>query len=370
MIGDKFFKKIKYFDWPLFLSIIILFGLGILGIFSLTKTPQQLFSRLFINQLIYFLLGLIIFFIVSFQDYSLYKRLPNFFYFLSIFLLIFSFLWAKIFHLPIARWIVLGGFQFQPSEFVKVLLLFFLAWYFSEKSFSQKDIRTFIFSFFLVLVPFILTAVQPDLGTALTFWVIWGVMILFSSVNKKYLLFSFLGFLIFLPFGWNLLKDYQKNRILVFLDPNRDPLGTGYHVLQSIIAIGSGGFWGKGIGQGIQSQLQFLPTPYTDFIFAALAEELGFVGVVFLLGTFFVLFFRILQIIKKSKDLFGRFLGLGILGILLFQMFVNIGMNMGIMPVTGIPLPLISYGGSALITTLWLLGVVESISIHHKKIKF
>jgi rod shape determining protein RodA len=370
MIGEKMRKKIKYFDWPLFFAILILIGLGTLGIFSLTQTPEKPISGLFINQIIYFFLGLVIFFIVSFQDYSIYKKIPFWLYSLSIFLLILSFLWAKIFHLQVARWIDLGIFQFQPSEFVKVFLLIFLAWYFSEKSFLQKDFKTLIFSILLVFLPFLMTAAQPDLGTSLVFLVIWGIMILFSPVNKKYLIFLFLVFVFFLPIGWNFLKDYQKERILVFIDPNRDPLGTGYHVLQSIIAIGSGGLWGKGIGQGIQSQLQFLPAPYTDFIFAALAEELGFIGVVFLLGTFFVLFLRIVNIIKKSKDSFGRFLALGVLAVLLFQMLVNVGMNMGIMPVTGIPLPLISYGGSALITTLWLLGIVESISIHHKKIKF
>lgn len=370
MIGEKYREKIKYFDWVLFGCILILISLGLLVIFSITREQGTRFSIVFKSQIIYVILGFLVFFILSFQDYRIFKKPSKVFYGFMIFLLFLTLIWGWIFHLDVARWIDIGPFQFQPSEFAKVFFIIFLSWYFAQYLEKRDDLKSLFWAILLVGAPVILTAIQPDLGTSLVFLAIFVVMLLSSSVKKGYVFLMFLLGISLMPVFWHFLKDYQKARILTFLNPGADPLGSGYHVLQSVIAVGSGGLWGKGIGQGFQSQLKFLPAPYTDFIFAALAEELGFLGILFVLITFLILFLRMIKIAREAKDYFGRFLTFGALGMIVFQLLVNVGMNMGIMPVTGIPLPLISYGGSSLISTLFVLGIIESVAVHHKKIKF
>lgn len=370
MINQKIIKKIKYFDWMMLSCILILISLGLLAIFSITSAPEARFSSVFKGQLFYTFIGFLVFFIFSFQDYRIFKKFSKPIYVLMLFLLLFTLFWGRFFHLEVARWINIGSFQFQPSELAKVFLVIFLSGYLSERVNFKKDFKTISIALILVFLPLVLIGIQPDLGTALVFLAIFFIMIFYSPIKRIYLGFLVAGGIFLMPIFWIFLRDYQKMRILTFLNPTSDPLGAGYHILQSIIAVGSGGLLGKGIGQGFQSQLKFLPAPYTDFIFATLAEELGFLGIIFLLGIFFILFLRMIKIAKEAQDWFGRFLVLGAMGIILFQLFVNIGMNIGIMPITGIPLPLVSYGGSSLISTLFLLGIVESVAVYHKKIKF
>jgi rod shape determining protein RodA len=219
-------------------------------------------------------------------------------------------------------------------------------------------------------VPVLLVMAQPDLGTALVFIAIWLGMVLVSNIKKIYVLILGGVGLVLMPIVWLFLHDYQRKRIVTFFNPGADPLGAGYNVLQSIIATGSGRFFGRGLGYGYQSQLKFLPIQHTDFIFAVLAEELGFFGALVLLILFFILLIRILRTTFQAFDSFGMFLGMGIFVMIVFQILVNIGMNMGIMPVTGVPLPLISAGGSSLIMIMIGIGIMESIALRRRKIVF
>ena len=217
-------------------------------------------------------------------------------------------------------------------------------------------------------VPFLLVLKQPDLGTSLVFGAIFVGMIIVCGIRWKILFGMFIAGIAAMPFVWQILKDYQKMRIMVFLDPNVDPLGSGYHIIQSKIAIGSGMLFGKGLFEGTQSQLNFLPENHTDFIFAVVGEELGFVGAVVLLLLYLILFLRGLQIAKTASDIFGRLLAVGITSMLAFHVLVNVGMTTGIMPVTGIPLPLMSYGVSALTTDILSIAILMNIHMRKQKL--
>jgi rod shape determining protein RodA len=225
-----------------------------------------------------------------------------------------------------------------------------------------------IVSGLLALVPFTLVLMQPDLGSALVYLVMWLGLLLFSGIKRVYSLILVVSGILVSWGAWAFaLKDYQKNRIISFLNPAADPLGSGYNVIQSKIAVGSGGLFGRGLGHGSQSQLRFLPEQHTDFIFAVLTEELGFLGGFLLLFLFLILFVRMIKAGKFSRDEFGIILAIGAVIIFTFQIFTNVGMNIGILPVTGIPLPLVSYGGSALLIFLMLIGLIESVFVRGRK---
>jgi rod shape determining protein RodA len=246
-----------------------------------------------------------------------------------------------------------------------------MAKFFAENVEQMHRPKVFFKSILYIGIPTALVALQPDLGTALTFAIIWGAMLLVSNIQKRYVVGVVGLTALAMPVVYRFfLKDYQKHRILTFLDPAADPTGTGWNVAQAKIAIGSGQLWGRGLGHGPQSQLNFVPFKHTDFIFAALAEEMGFIGAFAVIILFGVILYRILRIAMLSRDYFGMFLATGIFAILFFHVFINIGMNLGIMPVTGIPLPLLSSGGTSVIITLLSLGIVESIFIRYKKIDF
>jgi len=231
---------------------------------------------------------------------------------------------------------------------------------------SRLPFRAFLISLVLTAVPVVLVYFQPDLGTAIILLVIWLGIIVAAGIKPLYLfLMAFLGLGTLVPL-WSVLKDYQQKRIISFLNPALDPLGSGYNVLQAQIAVGSGQFWGRGFGRGTQSHLQFLPEHYTDFIFAALSEEWGLIGSVALLLFFAVLLCRVLVVARAARDDFGTLIAVGVFSFLLPQIFINIGMNLGVMPITGIPLPLVSYGGSSLWVTMMALGLVQSVAIRRK----
>lgn len=295
-----------------------------------------------------------------------YRWLVIAMYILTILLLI-----VALFSRPIRGthgWITIGsgttGFQFQPAELMKVVLIILYAQYFSRRHVSIGNIRTILASFLYFLIPALIILKQPDLGSASILFGIWFGFLLVSGLPLKKIIVSILIFTLVGALAWQFfLKPYQKNRIIGFIFPQFDPLGINYNVTQSKVAIGSGGIWGKGYGQGTQIHFGFLPEAHTDFIFAALVEEWGAVGGIFVILTLGYLLFRIMKIGIMSEENFDRFMCLGTTLMILIQAFLNLGFNLGILPVVGIPLPFLSYGGSHLLTTAVLMGIIQNIAI-------
>ena len=268
------------------------------------------------------------------------------------------------------RWIQLGPITVQPSEFSKVIMIIALASLLKDKVGQINSVFDLLPLAAYVGLPFVLVLKQPDLGTSLVFMAIFFGMVFACGINWK-LLGGITGLgIASMPILWHFLKDYQKMRIRVFLDPNVDPEGAGYHIIQSKIAIGSGLIFGKGLFAGTQSQLNFLPENHTDFIFAVVGEELGFVGAAFLLFLYLVILWRGMKIAVEASDTFGRLLAVGITSMFAFHILVNVGMTTGIMPVTGIPLPFMSYGVSSLTTNLMAVGILLNINMHQQKLMF
>jgi rod shape determining protein RodA len=329
------------------------FLLSFFGVFNILGIKQSLF----INELQFVFFALIAFFIVKKVGRNFFRLNASFFYWSFIVVLVVTYIIgyeAK----GSKRWIDLYFFNFQASEFFKVFFILFISRLLSEKSKQTNDLFVFLASLFYFLLPFVIILKQPDLGNAAVFGVIYLTILLFSDLGKKYLTKLMILGLMVLPVGWLLLKPYQKARILSFASPNVNYQGTAYNMIQAVITIGSGKFFGRGLGLGTQSRLYFLPENHTDFAFASLVEQFGF------LGGFFVLLFYLLIVlflIKRtlkffySRDDEGKenFLFLiGFLTYFVFQVFVNVGMNLGILPIAGIALPFISYGGSAVVTLL------------------
>lgn len=268
------------------------------------------------------------------------------------------------------RWIDLGFFQLQPSEPVKLVVAVALARYFALNRERAHRFTTLLGSLAIALVPFLLTLAEPDLGTSLVFMAIWFVIAYAAGVRWRHLLF--LGAIggAAIPLVWRFLPAYMRDRVAIFLDPHSKPLEEGYNIIQAQISVGSGGLLGRGFLSGTQSQLHFLRVQYADFIFSVLAEELGFIGAIGLFALFSVLLLRGLRSAYVASEPFGRLLAVGIVGMILFQLFVNVGMNISLLPVTGIPLPFISFGGSSLITFMAAIGILESITMRHRKFQF
>ncbi len=250
----------------------------------------------------------------------------------------------------------------QPSEFAKVAYILFASAYMVQNIQHADEWGLYAKFFLLTVVPGALIFVEPDLGTSMVFVALWLAAMLLSNFNWKKILFSISFFIALLPLSWPFLADYQKNRLLSFIDPYRDPLGSGYNVIQSQIAIGAGGFWGNGFLSGSQSQLRFLPARYTDFIFAAWCEQLGFLGGALIIVLFMMLVWVLLKIARDAPDLEGKFLASLVATMFVFQSMINIGMNIGVMPVTGIPLPFLSYGGSSFLINMVAIGLVANIT--------
>lgn len=268
------------------------------------------------------------------------------------------------------RWIAIGPIAIQPSEFSKIIMIVCLAAMLEDRIGKLNTFRDLLPVAAYVGVPFLLVMKQPDLGTSLVFMAIFLGMIFVCGVNLRLLGVVFGCGVLCMPIMWHFLKEYQKLRIKVFLDPNVDPLGSGYHIIQSKIAIGSGGLLGKGLFEGSQSQLNFLPENHTDFIFAVVGEELGFVGAAFLLIMYLIILWRGIVIAREASDTFGRLLAVGITSMLAFHVLVNVGMTTGIMPVTGIPLPFMSYGVSALTTNIMAITILLNIHMRKQKLTF
>jgi rod shape determining protein RodA len=263
------------------------------------------------------------------------------------------------------RWIRMGSIHFQPSEWVKLILIIAVARYFTSMAGRELDWKDIGKAFLLVGIPMALVLKQPDLGTALTYTPILLVGLFLGGIGwKKALIIACAGMVLIVPIWRAGLKPYQKARLTSFISPEDDPRGSGYQIRQSLIAVGDGGVWGRGVAKGTQTQGDFLPIPYTDFIFAAWSEEHGFVGAVFVLLLYFFILMRLIQNAQTAADLSGTLLIMGVVAVLIFQIAVNVGMVVGLMPVTGIPLPLMSYGGSSVLFTFLALGIVMNVRMN------
>lgn len=344
-------------DWQLILPSLILIFLSLTVLYSIKV-------QLALSQFLFMAVSLPFFFIFASFDYQKHYYLYKIYAVFSFLLLLLPFIFGVVSRGSM-RWVQLGNYTLQPSEIIKPFLIIILASFLIEFK-KQKPLIVLIAYSFLLFLPVILVFKQPDLGSSLVILFAGLMTLFFSSLPLMCLLLFPLAFLISLPILKNFLKDYQKQRIFSFLNPFSDPQGTGYHIIQSLIAIGSGGLWGRGLGRGLQSQLQFLPERQTDFIFAGIAEELGLWGSAILIFAYFFILLKAFLIAKNSSDDYGRLMAMGIFGLLFCQGFINLAMNLGLLPITGVTLPLVSAGGSSLLASLIILGILNNISIHQK----
>lgn len=323
-----------------------------------------------VKQGIFLALGLAVAIGSMYFDYrKLYRMVPFLYGINAILLLVVKF--AGTSALGAQRWIQIGPFTLQPSEFAKLIMIICLARLLSNNKNGFQTWKSLLPVAGLMALPTLLIFIQPDLGTSLVFAAITFGMLYICGLKMQLVKRAFLAFVMIFPLIWFfVLHTYQKTRILVLFNPNIDPYGSGYHVIQSKISIGSGGFIGQGLFEGTQSQLNFLPENHTDFIFSVIGEELGFVGAAFVLFLYFILLYRTIMISRASGDAFGSLLACGIFSMWLFQVFINVGMTLGIMPVTGIPLPFMSYGGSALLMNLMCVGILMNVYLRRKKLMF
>ncbi len=357
-------RLVQNFDWGLLGVTLLLALFGFLTLYSATAMVFDGSHKLiYIKQIIWFCGGFVVMVMAFMINYKLLDRWADIVYIFCVILLLSVLIFGK-FVGGSRRWLVFGPFSIQPSEMAKITIIIVLAKYYSNVA-SPKglEFRELIKPLLYTCIPFILIVKQPDLGTALLLAFIAVAMTVFIKIERRTFCCLLGSGIVCVPLVWFILKDYQKKRILTFLNPDRDPLGAGYHIIQSKIAIGSGMTTGKGYLEGTQNVLSFLPEQHTDFIFSVLAEEWGFAGTTFLLFLFFMLIFWGLKIAHRSKDPFGTMLAFGITSMIFFQVFINIGMVMGLMPVVGVPLPLISYGGSSMITIMLSIGLLINISI-------
>ncbi|MFH0857061.1 MAG: rod shape-determining protein RodA [bacterium] len=369
MFLKKSLNYLKKFDWITFAIVIFFISLGLMAIYGISLAGGEQGLASFKKQILFASVGIIIIFAASFIDYKALKTYGPFLYILSLVLLI-----AVLFTGRIIRgtkgWFVIYGFGFQPVELAKVFLILSLAKYFSAKNYELKKFSHIIVSGAIALLAIIPTMIQPDLGSAAVLFLIWGGMLLMFGIKKLHFFIIVFFAISIMIISWTFLKPYQKDRIYTFLDPGRDPLGRGYNITQSIIAIGSGQINGKGLGAGTQTQLKFLPETKTDFIFSVIAEELGFWVICLIFFGWAIIFYRICKLAKNASNEFAGFICAGIAIFFFIHLFVNIGVSAGILPATGIPLPFMSYGGSFLTICLISLGIIESIAVRTEKAYF
>jgi len=362
---QNFKNKTKGFDWIIIAATLFLFGLGCLAIFSATLGKTNGGVSFLSRQLEAAVVGILFFLLFMWIDYRALKKISFIiFVFLVVILIAVLLFGSKI--KGMYGWLNFGILRLQPVELVKLAMIIILAKFFARNFRKLNEFKYIVASLVITLIPVGLVLCQPDAGSAFVILSIWAGLVLIVGIKKMHIFILVMLAAATGILGWKFaLKDYQKSRVVTFLNPRNDPKGRGYNAIQSVIAVGSGGFFGKGIGNGSQGRLNFLPERHTDFIFANIAEELGFFGVMFLLVLYTILLWRIVRAALSANDNFARFLAIGV-GLMIFtHILENIGMNVGLMPITGIPLPLVSYGGSNLVVTLAALGLVESILIHN-----
>ncbi|MDD5465870.1 MAG: rod shape-determining protein RodA [Candidatus Omnitrophica bacterium] len=347
---------------------LIIATIGVLSIYSSTFQKEGVWQGIYMRQALWLIIGLVCFFAISSFNYRKLWDANYFIYGVALFFLFLVFV-LGIVRLGAQRWLKFAWFNFQPSEFAKLAIIIFLARYFSRKSADDTSLLSGKFGIFQgIILPFIFVAVpmfliieQPDLGSGMMLMLVFVSLLYLTNVRLRYIFILLVSLVLPLPFFWHFLRDYQKQRLLVFLNPNIDPLGAGYTVIQSRIAIGSGGFFGRGWLSGSQSQLYFLPESHTDFIFATFSEQWGFLGSCLLIFIYYLIIRQGFIIAQRTQDTFGRLLAYGISLLLGLQVFINIAMNMGLAPVVGLPLPLMSYGGSSVLATFIALGILVNI---------
>jgi len=356
MIDRKLFA---HFDWLTLTTVLALTFIGLASVYSATHAQQPWVYR---KEMYWIIIGVCFMLVAILLNYSLLDTFGYIFYGLSNVFLVLVYIIGSSFG-GAQRWIDLGFFSLQPSEIAKLALIVALAKYFSSNPMPHRGmgIKELVPPGLLMLLPFLLIAKQPDLGTGIVLWMIFWSMVFIVKLRLRTIIGLVSLGALGAPLFWSFLKDYQKARLSSFLNPGADPLGSGYHVLQSKIAIGSGGFFGKGFMEGTQGNLMFLPEHHTDFIFAALAEEWGLLGSTIVLGLFMALIISGLNTANNSKDRFGYLLALGITTMFFWQVVINLGMVSGMLPVVGVPLPFISYGGSFLITSLVSAGLLLNV---------
>jgi rod shape determining protein RodA len=360
---NKFLKL----DWILLISVGLLLTVSVLILYSISFNGNTIRISFLQKQIIAIGIGLGALFFMAFFDYRILDLYSTKLYFLMLLLL------ALVVFIGTTTngttgWLGFHSYHIQPVEIAKLIMVIFLASFLSKKKTQLSIAVRIVVSIILVFFPVFLIMKQPDFGSASVIVFSWSVLLFSSGLNRKNLLILILIGAICAFSSWSFLKTYQKERIMNFVNPQQDPMGSGYNAIQALVAVGSGQIWGNGLGHGSQSQLNFLPEKKTDFIFAVIAEELGFWGataVIILLG---IIFWRIKRIAQLASDNFGYLVAIGIMAIIFFQVVINIGMNIGIMPVVGIPLPFLSYGGSAMVVMLTSIGILENIYLRRIEI--
>ncbi|MEK7183281.1 MAG: rod shape-determining protein RodA [Patescibacteria group bacterium] len=355
--------NLRRFDWLMILAAFVLFSFGIATITSveLSRGAEEfVFVR---KQLIALGIGLGLFGLAASVNYQLFRAYSRLFYGFSVLLLVAVLLFGQTLN-GTTGWFIVAGFSFQPVELMKFALALELARYFSDNARERFGWRELVQSGVRAALPILLVLKQPDLGGAIILMGIWAIMVFFAGIRWQHvaLMALVLTLVVSSVLVSGVIEDYQRERVMTFLNPSLDPLDKGYNIAQAKIAIGAGGFFGRGLGAGSQSQLRFLPESQTDFIFAVIAEELGFIGVILVLGAFLLLFIRLLSTVRVSRDAFAAYLLIGIFATFFVQTFIHVGVNLSIMPATGVTLPLVSYGGSSLLIMLTMLGAAESVA--------
>jgi rod shape determining protein RodA len=356
-------RLLIHFDWPLLAIVLLIASIGILNLYSISSSGEASGIAFHLKQITWVLIGLVVMISVAFIEYRYYSDFAYPIHAVTLLLLVAVMAFGMITS-GAQRWIRMGSLSFQPSEFVKISLIIALAKFFQHRpdreGFTLKDLPI---PFLLLIVPMGFILKQPDLGTAIILFLILLSVLLFVRIHWTSLLILGLTGASVLPLLWGFLKEYQKKRIYTFFNPSLDPLGSGYHIIQSKVAVGSGGIFGKGFMKGTQCKLGFLPEQQTDFIFSVLAEEWGFIGSLIVIALYLVLILWGLRIAVTAKDRFGAILSFGVVAMLFWHAFINIGMVLGMMPVVGIPLPLLSYGGSFMVSTLMGVGLLINVSM-------
>ncbi len=352
----------RSFDWPLFTAVFLLILMGMAAVYSVDLSRGSDLSY-FKKQLLALGIGLVVLFIAGLSQHTLWRYLAKWWYLFSLILMGAVLIFGETVR-GTKGWFSFGNLSFQPVEMAKIGLILMIAYIISR--FGRRFDRP-LFFFGTGAVAFLLlglTMLQPDLGSAILLGIVWFGMVWVVGARRLYLALLVAGVVSMAVIGWFFfLKDYQKDRLANFINPGRDPLGSGYNVTQSIIAVGAGKLFGRGLGFGSQSQLRFLPEAHTDFVFSVIGEELGLAGIAAILILFAIVFWRLLLIIQKSDDDFVAATATGILILFFIQLFTNVGANLGLLPVTGVTLPFVSYGGSSLVINLLLIGILESMMV-------
>ena len=352
------YVSFRDFDWLLLVFVLLICGIGVMEIYSATLHTK--FAGAHIRQIYWILGGVAGMFILSLVNYQALLEQVHWMWIASVVSLMSVLLFGQK-YLGARRWIKMPGFHFQPSEWVKLILILAMARYFAEMRHKDLSWGDFIKAGLVVGFPMLLVLAQPDLGTSLTYVPIAIMGLFLGGLHWKQAGAVLLLIALMLPVGYKVLKPYQRERLTSFMNPEADKQGSGYQVIQSQIAVGSGGIWGKGTAKGSQTHLAYLPVPQTDFIFAAFSEEHGFVGALGVLLLYFIVLMRLTQNAQTAPDRAGTFLVMGVVAVLTFHILVNVGMVLGFMPVTGIPLPLMSYGGSSVLFMFLALGMVMNV---------